>query len=845
MKKLKILFLFLFVPFGLITNGFCFPNEYKLDNDIVVKLKKIDSNLILEVKVTNGEIKQFPTEFQSNTLFSRFGVLKDGSKQYLYFVANGGDSIKKVAWDIEEDKIYTKSESSITGAEKLSDNLLSSPDYFALYIIQSKLRNQVNSDDAIGLFKDGERITINSGVAFPKIKGQWGWHIKANIHVGQYVYHLNYTFGNFKQKKQAGFIDESVQAEQECYKTSEGEVRCEEVYYSEEGHVDTIDLNPNGLDECQTSSIFLDGTATLPNGSSYNFFSGSEWPHSRQNPCQSAIYIRNEDFNNEKTVLKPKIGTSVVDYNNNEACPFVYTYNQSTKSFEKKGTILSNLDTKEKERLLITPIELQGPFDGRILIKEEEPEISYIDYLALKVMDKKKGISILSPKEEHLFLKAVDEIYMIMEKGDQIEFQFDIERFKAIEKISLISKGYYLPLIYPSVEPVAIGNNLHVHFRQVKGQRFLDIYRDGKKIKEFPAAFSLDTLTYDFGTLGVKGKTYLYFRAKDQLWDVKYAWEINSEQLSFSAVNIQTKKATLSSNLQKQPDYALLYVFEYLLDETIPKEPRIRPKTDLIGLFKDGKRITKNNLIRRIEGRIGTHVDAEIEVNGEKFSFHYTFGDKEQRELARFKIMTANDPEKMRHRIKEMILLENSQQSIPEKALVTVKGELRTSSGLIIPFDDEIKMYMMGECESWITFDAISNDMTHLHPLYTDDCACPFIYTKNRESGIFERVTTILTNLDSKEKESVITTEIEPFDGDMIVREEEREKSYIDYVAVKVVYKDNSEKTFLSQQHLLNSIDQKYHVMQTGDEIRLRFDIENPTNIKEMFIISAGYYERL
>ncbi len=82
-------------------------------------------------------------------------------------------------------------------------------------------------------------------------------------------------------------------------------------------------------------------------------------------------------------------------------------------------------------------------FDGRLIIKEEDPEQSFIDFVYIKV-------TLIDGREELLYplnqaLRLQDGNYLRMEQGQEIELQFDEPPQRFVRSFVIVSRGYYIP----------------------------------------------------------------------------------------------------------------------------------------------------------------------------------------------------------------------------------------------------------------------------------------------------------------------------------------------------------------------------------------------------------------
>lgn len=123
------------------------------------------------------------------------------------------------------------------------------------------------------------------------------------------------------------------------------------------------------------------------------------------------------------------------------SCPYIYLY-EDNKPVRCLGHVLYGKNTKEKEgwdKLILKN------FDGRLLIKEEDDEVSYIDIMMIKGI-KDNGDSIyLYPKNK--LLEKEDGKYVELHKGMKLKVDYDIKSKNDMIKYELHIKGYYIPIL--------------------------------------------------------------------------------------------------------------------------------------------------------------------------------------------------------------------------------------------------------------------------------------------------------------------------------------------------------------------------------------------------------------
>ena len=93
----------------------------------------------------------------------------------------------------------------------------------------------------------------------------------------------------------------------------------------------------------------------------------------------------------------------------------------------------------ENDRIQIRPL---NNFDGQIMIREIEPEISYIDSIFIMVEDKHGRYTVLQPQLKVLVNN--DNEYLILKMGEEIVLNFNgFEKIKDPLNFWIIAKGFY------------------------------------------------------------------------------------------------------------------------------------------------------------------------------------------------------------------------------------------------------------------------------------------------------------------------------------------------------------------------------------------------------------------
>ena len=122
------------------------------------------------------------------------------------------------------------------------------------------------------------------------------------------------------------------------------------------------------------------------------------------------------------------------------SCPYVYTRSSRTGPWQKEGHILYGLDDSRREAT--DEIGLRN-FDGAVLIREEDREVSYLDELLIREVTADGRIHTLSP--EMPALQRRDGQYVSLRRGDSLTVVFQGLSPVRGSRYTLVARGYYLP----------------------------------------------------------------------------------------------------------------------------------------------------------------------------------------------------------------------------------------------------------------------------------------------------------------------------------------------------------------------------------------------------------------
>jgi tetratricopeptide (TPR) repeat protein len=122
------------------------------------------------------------------------------------------------------------------------------------------------------------------------------------------------------------------------------------------------------------------------------------------------------------------------------ACPYVYAHDPVTGEWNFQTTILYQLVNRED--IQMRPL---AQFDGRLLIREEEPEISHINQLYVLAISSNGTLQTLEAQIDAL--KHRDGYYLVLHQGEEIlvpldGYPLDID----VDQWWVVATGYYEPI---------------------------------------------------------------------------------------------------------------------------------------------------------------------------------------------------------------------------------------------------------------------------------------------------------------------------------------------------------------------------------------------------------------
>jgi len=122
------------------------------------------------------------------------------------------------------------------------------------------------------------------------------------------------------------------------------------------------------------------------------------------------------------------------------SCPSIYAFDAELDRWVKEGTILDGRVGKLKESMDAKKLKR---FDGRLVIKEEDPEVSFIDFLVVRVIALDGREFFLLPDNPKLQFR--DGNYLRLRRGDQLMVRFETPPVSLSAVYNAVATGYYVP----------------------------------------------------------------------------------------------------------------------------------------------------------------------------------------------------------------------------------------------------------------------------------------------------------------------------------------------------------------------------------------------------------------
>jgi len=138
--------------------------------------------------------------------------------------------------------------------------------------------------------------------------------------------------------------------------------------------------------------------------------------------------IRTPDFKENISLVTYAVGT----------CPKVYTYDASLRTWAFDTKVIVNYRSRANEAWELAPLRR---FSGKILLSEEDEEVSYIDAMQIIVLYQDGRREVLRARNARLRRK--DGHYVVLRRGEKMEVLFDPPPGVAVRGVFLRTEGYF------------------------------------------------------------------------------------------------------------------------------------------------------------------------------------------------------------------------------------------------------------------------------------------------------------------------------------------------------------------------------------------------------------------
>ena len=126
------------------------------------------------------------------------------------------------------------------------------------------------------------------------------------------------------------------------------------------------------------------------------------------------------------------------------ACPYFYYKEGEVLTYG--GELIRNLNSPKKEKLDFSNLNLAYLQKDTVVfvIKEEKPEVSYLDNVYLTINDTIQLVPFTASVKGLKEIAVSDKDYLLMNQGDSIEIYFVMPKNTSIMKAQIFSYGYYI-----------------------------------------------------------------------------------------------------------------------------------------------------------------------------------------------------------------------------------------------------------------------------------------------------------------------------------------------------------------------------------------------------------------
>lgn len=121
--------------------------------------------------------------------------------------------------------------------------------------------------------------------------------------------------------------------------------------------------------------------------------------------------------------------------------------------------------------------------------------------------------------------------------------------------------------------------------------------------------------------------------------------------------------------------------------------------------------------------------------------------------------------------------------------------------------------------------------------------SCPYVYSYFPEKNSWVNIGRVLVGINSLKKKRFDVIRLKQFNGKLMIKETEAERSYIDSAYVKIIYKNGNYKILKPDSDKLKNNDNNYVILNKDKNVILNFsDKYDKKDISKVVLLVSGYY---
>ena len=202
------------------------------------------------------------------------------------------------------------------------------------------------------------------------------------------------------------------------------------------------------MNECGVADMASDWTSSVTiDGYSYEWGDRVELDFGSHNIVEVITSTSDGSQYSDETSIE--VGSNTNNYEGftvalHCACPYFYYKEGEVLTYG--GELIRNLNSPKKEKLDFSNLNLAYLQKDTVVfvIKEEKPEVSYLDNVYLTINDTIQLVPFTASVKGLKEIAASDKDYLLMNQGDSIEIYFVMPKNTSIMKAQIFSYGYYI-----------------------------------------------------------------------------------------------------------------------------------------------------------------------------------------------------------------------------------------------------------------------------------------------------------------------------------------------------------------------------------------------------------------